>query len=106
LIPPTLLGTPLHPTQLYEAFGNMALAALLHFHFLRGVRAGRYREGTAFLAYAGLYSLLRFLVEFARGDDRGFYAWGLSVSQWVGLGLLVVVGLLFLRRRHDPTRPL
>ena len=51
-----------------------------------GIRAGKYRYGTAFLGYIVYYSILRFLIEFLRGDDRGLFLWtALSPSQWVSL---------------------
>ena len=102
LIPSNFLGVPLHPTQLYESAGDIALAAALHFLLLPRIRSGKLREGTAFLAYGLGYSFLRFLVELVRGDDRGFYALGLSISQWVGLGLVIVTGgvLAYRQGRH------
>ncbi len=55
---------PLHPTQLYEAAGELAIfAALLA---LRGRL--RPRPGSLLLVYLALYALLRFVVEAFRGD--------------------------------------
>ncbi|MCM2303813.1 MAG: prolipoprotein diacylglyceryl transferase [Elusimicrobia bacterium] len=86
-VPRHLLGVLLHPTQLYEAFGEAAAAAYLIGRVLPAVRAGKYRYGTAFLGYILYYSVLRFLLEFLRGDDRGVFLWSfLSPSQWVSLG--------------------
>jgi len=86
-VPPRLLGVLLHPTQLYEAFGEAVAAAVLIGWTLPAVRAGKYRYGTAFLGYILYYSVLRFLLEFLRGDDRGVFLWSfLSPSQWVSLG--------------------
>ena len=57
--------TALFPTQLYEAAGELAI-----FLILRAVRrSARVRPpGTLVLLYAGLYGLLRFVVEMFRGD--------------------------------------
>lgn len=86
-VPPALLGVLLHPTQLYEAFGEAVAAAVLIGWVLPGIRAGRLRYGTAFLGYILYYSTLRFLLEYLRGDDRGvFLSPALSPSQWVSLG--------------------
>jgi len=86
-VPPELLGVPLHPTQLYEAFGEAAAAAVLIGWVLPKIRSGKLRYGTAFLGYILYYSILRFLLEFLRGDDRGLLlSPALSPSQWVSLG--------------------
>ena len=85
-VPRDLLGVLLHPTQLYEASAEAVAAAVLIGWVLPGIRAGRYRYGSAFLGYILYYSVLRFLLEFLRGDDRGVFLWSfLSPSQWVSL---------------------
>ena len=60
---------PLHPTQLYEAAGELAL-----FGLLCALRPRlRRRPGALLLCYLGLYALFRFVVEIFRGDVlRGF----------------------------------
>jgi phosphatidylglycerol---prolipoprotein diacylglyceryl transferase len=64
-IPPGWQTTPgLHPTQLYEAIGE-----LLIFTSLLVLRPRvRRQPGTLLVAYLGLYALLRFVVEIFRGD--------------------------------------
>jgi len=54
------------------------------------------RPGRLIFAFAGLYSLGRFLLEYLRGDmDRGF--WGpFSTSQWLSLLVLLVFTALYL----------
>jgi phosphatidylglycerol:prolipoprotein diacylglycerol transferase len=69
-IPPGSGETPpLHPTQLYEAGGELVLFALLC-----ALRPRLRRQpGALMLSYLGLYALLRFVVEIFRGDVlRGF----------------------------------
>ena len=86
-VPKHLLGVLLYPTQLYEAFGEAFAAVVLIGWILPGIRAGKFRYGTAFLGYIVYYSILRFLIECLRGDDRGVFLWSaLSPSQWVSLG--------------------
>jgi phosphatidylglycerol:prolipoprotein diacylglycerol transferase len=82
---PTALATPpLHPTQLYEAAGELALfAALVHL----GRRA--LRPGRVTAAYLGGYALVRLAVEPFRGDPRGTLL-GLSTSQALALVALAV----------------
>jgi phosphatidylglycerol:prolipoprotein diacylglycerol transferase len=73
LLPASSAHTPpLHPTQLYEAFGEAAIFALLLWLRRRG-RARDAAPGTLVAAYAIAYSCLRFVVEIFRGDTaRGF----------------------------------
>jgi phosphatidylglycerol:prolipoprotein diacylglycerol transferase len=84
-IPPGAGETPpLHPTQLYEAFGE-----LLIFFLLCALRPRvRRRPGGLILAYLGLYAILRFVVEIYRGDVlRGFpIAFSTPrLAAWLGL---------------------
>ena len=92
----TPLGIALHPAQLYES-----LSCFILFFFLVWL-AGRKRfEGQIVLAYSILYAVLRFFLEFIRGDsDRGFVFNGLlSTSQFVAL-IVIIVGLpIYLSRR-------
>lgn len=105
-IPPDLLGVLLHPTQLYEAFGEAVAAAVLIRWVLPGIRAGKYRYGTAFIGYILYYSILRFLIEFLRGDDRGVFLWSfLSPSQWVSLAAGLVAAWVLKTRGVRETDP-
>jgi phosphatidylglycerol---prolipoprotein diacylglyceryl transferase len=60
---------PLHPTQVYEAIGELAIfGALMLFD-----RRLRLRPGRTFLVYVTAYAVLRFVVEMFRGDvARGY----------------------------------
>jgi phosphatidylglycerol:prolipoprotein diacylglycerol transferase len=87
------LGVALHPTQLYEAVGEIAIGAFLLKQVLPRLRCGELKAGTAFYGYILFYSLLRFIVEFFRGDDRGVLLCpALSPSQWVSLVGLLTAG--------------
>lgn len=104
-VEPALLGVPLHPVQLYEAAGELAIALVLMLVVLPGVRRGRWGRGTAFFGYVAAYSALRLLTEAFRGDERGtLLADWLSPSQWVSLGGLAV-GAAALRLVNRPGRP-
>jgi len=88
-----ILGVPLHPVQLYEASSNFLLFLFLSLF-------GRFRrfEGQIFWLYVLLYSAIRFLVEFYRGDARGFILPPyLSISQGVSI-LLAAASLIMLLR--------
>ena len=83
------------PVQLYESAGCLLLFLLLD----RLARRGR--QGDALLAvYLCLYALLRFCLEFLRGDAARGFVGPLSTSQAVALlTLAVVLGTLAWRRR-------
>lgn len=94
LVHHALRGTPLHPTQLYEAGANILIAVLLY-RLLGRVRTGRLAQGTVFVTYLALYSVARFVIEFFRGDDRGGELLALSPSQWIALGTVAAAAYLY-----------
>lgn len=90
-----------HPTQLYEAGVNFLLYAALAWHF-------RYRRrfaGETFALYLVAYGLLRFVLEFLRGDYGEHRLLGLTPGQPVSLVVLAAgLALWFgLARRRPPT---
>ena len=95
----TPLGTPLHPTQLYEAGAELLILGVL----LVLERRGRSFAGRTFWGYLLLYGISRFIIEFYRGDPRGTVGM-LSTSQLISLLLvpLSVAMLIYLSRRPDP----
>jgi phosphatidylglycerol:prolipoprotein diacylglycerol transferase len=77
-------GRPdVHPTQLYEALGSLAIFAILYFY----VRPRKRAHGQVFAVFLVAYAVMRFLLEFLRADDRGGFA-GLSTSQWISIPLV------------------
>jgi phosphatidylglycerol---prolipoprotein diacylglyceryl transferase len=118
----------LHPTQIYEALGELAIFALLlgleRWDDRAGSRARRPgRPGHIFGAYVAAYAALRFVVEVFRGDTaRGhILTWTaprlaavlglpagqpllLSVSQLVSLCALALVVLAAVYRRRSGSR--
>jgi phosphatidylglycerol:prolipoprotein diacylglycerol transferase len=89
----------LHPTQLYESF-----ASALLFLFLYRLHRRKRFTGEVIAAYAVLYGLIRFLIEFVRDDPRGDIfgltsLTGLSTSQLISL-FVIVGGIIFLVRRR------
>ncbi len=98
------LNIPLHPSQLYEVFGLVVLGIAL-LGLVRRSKDGL-DEWRVVALYLGGYGLLRFIVEFTRGDTlRGSWA-ELSTSQWIGICLFLVSGIMvsldfFTHRRHN-----
>ena len=96
----TPLHIPLHPTQLYEVIG-----ALLIFLFLMHRLSRKSISGQIILQYLGLFAVLRFAVEFFRGDERGFVLYGLlSTSQMIALLILIGSAAVYSLLRHRPVK--
>ena len=71
---------PVHPTQLYEAAGELALFALLVYW-----RERKTFHGQLFLIWLSVYPILRSIIEMFRGDkERGVY-YVLSTSQYLSI---------------------
>ena len=98
LVAPELLHVPLHPTQLYESAGNLILFVLLHYASKRP-----HKDGKILAQYITYYSIMRFIIEFFRGDYRGAYWLGLSPSQWIALAAAAVSCWLWIRLKKDST---
>ncbi|MGE0885154.1 MAG: prolipoprotein diacylglyceryl transferase [Blastocatellales bacterium] len=77
----------LHPTQLYEAGALLLIFIVLLLMFRR-----RRFNGQIVLAYAMMYSVARFVIEFWRDDPRGEIL-GLSTSQFIAV--LFFIGASF-----------
>ena len=90
------LHVPLYPTQIFHA-----VADALIFIFLAWLSRRTSTRGLVTVAYFILYGFCRFVIEFWRGDPRGFYA-GLSTSQWISL-LLLVGGIVLWRLKVKGT---
>ncbi len=72
---------PLFPSQLAESFGES-----LVFLTLLLIRSRKWFHGQVILSYGMLYAVLRFTLEFFRGDaERGMAV--LSTSQFISLGV-------------------
>lgn len=93
-VSPLLLGVPLHPVQLYESAGNFLIFITLNVALSRST-AGKLPRGSVLAAYAAMYSLLRFLLEFLRGDDRGASLLGLSPAQVISALAFAAAVILF-----------
>jgi phosphatidylglycerol:prolipoprotein diacylglycerol transferase len=91
------LGVKLHPTQLYEA-----ALVLLAIPFLLRLLKHKSFDGEVVLAYIMYYAVVRFFIEFLRGDPRGYYFNDLlSTSQLISLLLIPIAALLLVRLRKQ-----
>ena len=85
------------PTQLFEAAALVALFAVLMALWRRGMRD---RPGMVTGAYLIGYAVIRFGIEYLRGDPRAAVG-PLSISQAISVGM-IVVGVVFIEcARHN-----
>jgi phosphatidylglycerol:prolipoprotein diacylglycerol transferase len=97
-----LVGVPLnvalHPTQLYEAFAEFVIFAILFWRIRKP-----HATGSIIGLYLILYATTRFIVEFFRNHEQG-NLWGgpFDTSQWISL-LLVMLGAWFVYRSRTVT---
>lgn len=90
-------GVPLYPTQIMESLAEFSIFLLLFSY-----RKRKKFEGQLFLVYLMAYSVMRYGMEFFRGDlDRGFLIepW-FSTSQFIS-ALLLLMGLFFYWKRRQ-----
>ncbi len=82
-----LPNVPVHPTQLYAALSSLVILGIL-----LQLRKIMRRPGHLFVAYLGLYSIARFLLEFTRAGATGRFMKsipGLTIAQFASLIILV-----------------
>ncbi len=88
---PELGGIRRFPVALAEALGNLLIWALLMFLWKKKKTNGMLTD-----IYLCIYSVLRFNLEFLRGDSiRGIFL-GLSTSQWISLAVFPVALILLI----------
>lgn len=86
LAPGGLTTVPLHPTQLYESFGELGLFLLL----VLWIRPRKGFHGQVLASWLLLYAVLRTGVELFRGDvERGVWL-GLGAGQWTSMVIFLV----------------
>jgi phosphatidylglycerol---prolipoprotein diacylglyceryl transferase len=89
------LNIPLHPIELYEMAGYF-----LVFLLVWKVRKDYRVDGFALFTYLAAYGMVRFILDFFRGDPAMF-AWGIRAAQLFGAMMVLVslLGFLLLERR-------
>jgi len=87
----------IHPVQLYSSINALLLCLLLlaYTPFSR-------RDGEVFALMITVYPVARFLLETIRKDEISVFGTGISISQNVSLGLLVLAGALWVYLLKKP----
>lgn len=95
----TPVGVPLLPVPLMEAGMLFILYAVLEtlYHFTK-------KKGVSLFTYAFTYGVIRFVLEFFRGDLVRGIGGGLSTSQWISLALIIGAGVLMALMYFLPRR--
>ena len=88
-------GISVIPTQIISS-----LALLAIFFILIAVRRYKKFNGQIFWLYVLLYAIIRFIIEFFRGDERG-YIWIFSTSQFIGIFMAVIAAVMLFRLKND-----
>jgi len=81
----TPIGVPLLPVQLIEAVLLFVLFAVLLICYLKCPN----KKGLCTVIYAYAYAVIRFVLEFFRGDAARGGIFGLSTSQWISIAIFV-----------------
>jgi len=96
---PVITGMPVLATQLIEAASLFAIAVILILIYKK--TAGK---GLTVCTYGILYSILRFTLEFYRGDSaRGVYG-VFSVSQYISMALFAVSAAMVMHIMRKTTK--
>lgn len=86
-----------HPVQLYEAIALFCLGYLT-LKWIKRKKTNLY----IITSYLLVYSTVRFIIEFFRGDEiRGVFWLSLSTSQLISLGLFIVALIVKYKRREE-----
>jgi phosphatidylglycerol:prolipoprotein diacylglycerol transferase len=85
---------PVHPSQSYASMAALAISAVLYLLWRQsldaGLRPGWWRmPGLGFCLMLVLYGMVRYLLELTR-DDNPFEVAQLTISQLIGLGMIVL----------------
>lgn len=87
-------GVMRHPSQLYEAFAEGLVIAIILYIF----RAKKPFDGVLIAWYGMLYGVMRFIVEFYRMPDSqlGYICCGMSMGQLMSLGMIIFFAIIYL----------
>ena len=90
-------GVPLHPVQVYELLAYLGVFLVVH-----RVARSLAPDGAVLLTYAGLYGIVRFAMEFFRGDPP--VVAGIIVPQAVSAALVIAAVASLIVLRHSVWR--
>jgi phosphatidylglycerol:prolipoprotein diacylglycerol transferase len=85
-----------HPTELYEVFGNLAI-----FAGLSAVYRHKRADGQILWLYVLSYGVLRFIVEFFRGDYETYFFGIFTLGHLMAMVMIVVASIALFRLRHQ-----
>lgn len=95
------VGTPLHPTQLYEIFGNLILLTLI-----LATGKNEWITRRRIVWYALGYSLIRFIVEFFRSDSVKWFSVFTTGHQITiigfSIGILLLIWTIIFDKKLEP----
>ena len=86
---PSIAGVTRFPVQLFEAGFN-----LLIFFAILILFSKRKLVGKLIYVYMLIYPIVRFTLEFFRGDEIRGFLFGLSTSQWISIGLFIFAAIM------------
>lgn len=98
LLPVEITGVKVHPSPIYEMIASLVIAGVLAI-----LQRRKTREGQPTWILFLLYSVVRYVLEFYRGDQlRGFVIPGyMSTSQFISIPL-VIISIIMLWRLRKP----
>ncbi|MDR0953207.1 MAG: prolipoprotein diacylglyceryl transferase [Elusimicrobiota bacterium] len=94
LVPEHLHGVGLYPIQLIESFTDIILFLILH-----KLYKAKHKDGTVFAAYIIGFCVVRFVVEFFRGEDE-VYILGITQTQITSLILIILATTFLMVRKY------
>ncbi len=94
------LSCPVHPVQLYGCLKGLVLFVVFTILWKKQL----FKPGILFFLFFISYSILRFILEFFRGDDDRGWIGALSTGQSVSLSIifLSIPGIIILSRKKSP----
>lgn len=84
------------PVQILEALFNLIL-----FIILAVLNKKDKFKGKLIYIYLILYSIIRFSLEFLRGDTYRGFIFGLSTSQWISIFLFLIASIILIIKRKN-----
>jgi phosphatidylglycerol:prolipoprotein diacylglycerol transferase len=96
--PADFSGQLRHPSQLYEAF----LEGIFLFVILWSIRKYRFPVGYLTSFYLIGYGIARFVSEFFRQPDNGWFFFSLTIGQWFSTAIIILGIIIVNSKRKSP----